>query len=235
MNKTIAIIPARGGSKGIPHKNICLLAGKPLIAHTIETALAAKSINRVIVSTDDPLVGSVSKQCGVEVVWRPADICGDSASSESALLHVLSHFEQLEGYNPDLVVFLQCTSPLTTPEDIDGTVQALIDEEADTALTVAPFHYFLWKQNTKGTAIGINHNKYYRQIRQELNSQFIETGAVYVMRCDGFKRDRHRFFGKTTTYIMPQERCLEIDEVIDFRIAEMLLTQRWEDERNGSH
>ena len=126
----IALIPARGGSKGIPRKNLQSLAGKPLIAHTIEHARQARSVGRVVVSTDDAEIAAVSKQYGAEVVWRPAAISGDTASSESALLHALEYLQQTEGYESDLLVFLQCTSPLTLPEDIDGTVQALWDEIA---------------------------------------------------------------------------------------------------------
>lgn len=222
----LAIIPARGGSKGIPRKNVRLLAGKPLIAHTIEHAHQARSVDRVVVSTDNPEIAAVSKQYGAEVVKRPADLATDTATSESALLHTLDYLQQTEGYEPDIVVFLQCTSPLMLPEDIDSTVQALLDESADSALAVIPFHYFLWHLNEKGDAVGINHEKHVRPLRQEREPQFLETGAAYVMRTPGFRSAKHRFFGKTSLYIMPPERCLEIDEPIDFRIAEELIRER---------
>jgi CMP-N-acetylneuraminic acid synthetase len=193
----LAIIPARGGSKGIPRKNILPLAGKPLIAYNIEQARLAHSVNRVVVSTDDAEIGAIARQYGAEVVWRPAEISGDSASSESALLHVLESLQAAEGYRPDVLVFLQCTSPLTLAEDIDGTLQALLDAQADTALAVIPFHYFVWKPQPDGDAVGINHNKGYRPLRQEREPQYLETGAVYVMRVPGFEAARHRFFGKT--------------------------------------
>jgi len=222
----LAIIPARGGSKGIPRKNVRLLAGKPLIAHTIEHAHQARSVDRVIVSTDNSEIAAVSEQYGAEVIRRPAEISGDMASSESALLHALEFLQQTKGYEPDLVVFLQCTSPLMASEDIDGTVQALLDEDADSALAVAPFHYFLWRQDKKGEVVAINHNKNVRLQRQEREPQFLETGAVYVVRTEGFKRARRRFFGKTAMCVMPLERCLEIDELVDFRVAEVLLRER---------
>jgi len=221
-----AIIPARGGSKGVPRKNVRLLAGKPLVAYTIEYAHQAHSVDRVVVSTDDAEIAAVSKQYGAEVVWRPAEISGDTASSESALLHTLDHLRQTEGYEPDLVVFLQCTSPLMLPEDIDSTVEALLGENADSALAVTPFHYFLWHLNEKGDAVGINHDKHVRPMRQEREPQFLETGAVYVMRMPGFRKAKHRFFGKTTLYVMPPERCLEIDEPLDLRIAEVFMRER---------
>ena len=222
----IAVIPARGGSKGIPRKNLQPLAGKPLLAHTIEAALSARYIGRVVVSTDDAEIAAVSRQYGAEVVWRPAEISGDTASSESALLHTLEYLQQTEGYEPDLLVFLQCTAPFTLPEDIDGAVQALLDENADSALAVTPFHYFLWRRDKNGDAVGINHNKRVRLLRQQREPQFLETGAVYVMRTHGFKEVKRRFFGKTALYVIPPERCLEIDEPVDLRIAEVLLRER---------
>jgi len=111
MKAILALIPARGGSKGIPHKNIRLLNGKPLIAYTIEQAQQTPAITRVVVSTDDAEIAGVAQKYGAEVVWRPAGLSGDTATSESALLHALDHLRDTEGYEPDLVVFLQATSP----------------------------------------------------------------------------------------------------------------------------
>jgi len=226
----LAIIPARGGSKGIPRKNLTSLAGKPLIAHSIEAALLARTVNRVVVSTDDSEIAVAAKEYGAEIIQRPAEISGDLASSESALLHVLETLKLSEGYSPDLVVFLQCTSPLTLAGDIDSTIQALLEEGADTALAVAPFHYFLWRieadEDGVQDAVAINHDKHSRPLRQEREPQFIETGAVYVMRTPGFLEAGYRFFGKTALYEMPLERRLEIDEPIDLQIAEVILSEQ---------
>jgi YrbI family 3-deoxy-D-manno-octulosonate 8-phosphate phosphatase len=225
--EVLAIIPARGGSKGIPRKNIRPLAGKPLLAYNIEAAQASRYIQRVVVSTDDPEIAQIARAYGAEVVWRPAEISGDMAASESALLHTLETLQTQEDYAPDLLVFLQCTSPLTAAEDIDGTITALIEQEADTALAVIPFHYFLWKpgRDTQGLpdALGINHHKSVRPLRQEREVQYLETGAVYVMHVPGFLQVRHRFFGRTALYVMPPERRLEIDDPVDFQVAEVLL------------
>jgi len=227
MMKCLAVIPARGGSKGIPRKNIRPLAGKPLLAYNIAAALGSQYIQRVVVSTDDPEIAQVAKSYGAEVVRRPAEISGDLATSESALLHTLETLQEQEAYAPDLLVFLQCTSPLTLAEDIDGTIAALIEEEADTALAVIPFHYFLWKpsQDIQGLpdAQGINHHKSVRPLRQEREAQYLETGAVYAMRVPGFLQARHRFFGHTALYVMPSERRLEIDDPVDFQVAEALI------------
>ena len=121
----LAIIPARGGSKGIPRKNVRPLLGRPLLAHSIEHARQAPSVTRVVVSTDDAEIAAVARRFGAEVVDRPAEISGDAASSESALLHVLDHLRDAEGYEPDLVVFLQATSPLRRPGDVQGAIETL--------------------------------------------------------------------------------------------------------------
>lgn len=224
--KILAIIPARGGSKGIPRKNVVPIGGRPLIDYSIQAALASTLVNRLVVSTDHMEIEQVALKAGAEVVKRPESISGDTASSEMALLHVLDFFRQGEGYVPDILVFLQCTSPLTLPEDIDGTVQKMLENQADTALAVAPFHYFIWKENEDGVVEGVNHQKLYRPMRQEREDQFIETGAVYAMRVPGFLETKHRFFGKTVAYRIPEERCFEIDEPVDLVIAEQLLARQ---------
>jgi N-acylneuraminate cytidylyltransferase len=205
-----------------------LLCGKSLIGWTIETALAAQHVDKVIVSTDDTGIADISSRFGVEVIMRPSELSGPLASSESALLHVLQTLRETENFQPEVTVFLQCTSPLTLPEDIDGTVQALLDENADSAFAVTPFHYFLWRRKETGGVVGINHDKRSRLMRQEREPDYLETGAVYAMRTEGFQKAKHRFFGKTVMYIMPAERCLEIDELADLRIAEVLLRERQE-------
>jgi YrbI family 3-deoxy-D-manno-octulosonate 8-phosphate phosphatase len=229
----LAIIPARGGSKGIPRKNILPVAGKPLIAYNIEQARRSRYIHRVVVSTDDDEIADIARRYGAEIVRRPAEISGDSASSETALLHTLQVLQQEDGYQPDLLVFLQCTSPLTLAEDMDGTIQALLNQRADSALAVIPFHYFLWRQEADG-AVGINHDRRVRPLRQEREPQYLETGAVYVMKVPDFLKIHHRFFGKTALYVMPPERRLEIDEPADLQIAELRLRSQGGEIRSRS-
>lgn len=136
---------------------------------------------------------------------------------------MLGHLKEAEGALPEMLVLLQCTAPLTAPEDIDGTVQALIDNDADTALAVTPFPYFLWRDAGAGDFVGVNHDKSVRPLRQNREPQYLETGAVYVMKTAGFLEHEHRFFGKTAAYVQPAERRWEIDDPVDFVIAEMLL------------
>jgi N-acylneuraminate cytidylyltransferase len=213
--KVLAVIPARGGSKGIPYKNVKLVMGRPLISYMIMAAESSKYITDLFVSTDDREIGEIAIGFGAKVYWRPPEISGDRAKSEDAVLNALSQHPEV----PDLTVMLQCTSPLTIGEDIDGTIKTLLDNNADTSLAVTPFHYFLWNQNGEG----INHDKTVRLSRQEREDQFLETGAVYVMRTQGFLERKHRFFGKTSLYIMPKERVLEIDEPVDLTIAKAIM------------
>jgi len=222
----LAVIPARGGSKSIPRKNVLPVAGRPLLALTIDAAIHARQVDRVVVSTEDAEIAQVAEDYGAEVVWRPAAISGDLAASEDALLHVLEVLDRERQYRPDLLAFLQCTSPLTASEDIDGTIDALHACGADSALAVTDFHYFLWRPDESGGVVGINHDPRRRQLRQQREPQYVETGAVYVMRTEGFQSARHRFFGKTAMYCMPAERRLEIDEPVDLRVAEVLLREQ---------
>lgn len=223
--QVLAVIPARGGSKGIPRKNVRMLGGKPLIAHTIAAIRQGSRVDRVVVSTDDEEIAHVARAHGAEVVVRPAEIAGDLAKSEDALLHTLEVLEQ-EGYAPGVVLLVQCTSPLTTAADIDGTVAALLEQDADTAVAVAPFHYFLWGRDEAGDAVAINHEKSVRLMRQQRRPEFIETGAVYAMRVPGFRKHRHRFFGKTVLHETPAENRLEIDDPEDLVLAEQIMQLR---------
>ncbi|HWA99316.1 MAG TPA: acylneuraminate cytidylyltransferase [Pirellulales bacterium] len=232
MSRILAIIPARSGSKGIPGKNLCRLAGRSLLEWSIAAARQSKHNLRIAVSTDGPAIADEAHRCGAEAVMRPEAISGDLASSEAALLHVLETLKAKEGYVPELIVFLQCTSPLTTADDIDGTIAALEREQADTALAVVPFHYFIWGRDAAtGEAIGINHDKHIRLLRQQRSPEYLEAGAVYVMKAQGFLQAKHRFFGKTALYEMPAEHRTEIDEPADLDIAELRLQHRSQADR----
>lgn len=219
MPEVLALIPARGGSKSLPRKNVLPLGGIPLIAHTIRAAQSASLVTRVAVSTEDAEIAEIAGRFGADVVDRPMELASDEASSESALLHALSHLDAAEGYRPDIVCFLQCTSPLTAAEDIDNVLAKLISAKADTALAVTRFHYFLWRLNADGNAVGVNHDKAARLRRQDREAEFLETGAVYAMDANGFRQARHRFFGQTVVHEMPAARVLEIDDPEDFELA----------------
>ncbi len=221
--KILAVIPARGGSKGIPNKNIKDLLGKPLISYSITEALKSKYIEKIVVSTDSLAISEVSKKVGAEVIIRPENISGDKASSEDAIIHTLNELKVVENYIPDIILFIQCTSPLTLSEDMDGLLHKLIEENADSALSVSKFYHFIWKNNS-GNAIGVNHEKSIRPMRQDRELQFLENGAIYAFKYNGFIENKYRFFGKTVFYEMPVNRNLEIDEPFDFFLAESILS-----------
>ncbi len=222
----LAIIPARGGSKGIPRKNVRRLAGKPLVAWTIEAAQAAPLVDRVIVSTDDEEIANVARQGRAGVVKRPPELAGDTASSESALLHALQTLNRNEGYRPEIIAFLQCTSPLTTPDDIAGTVALVAEDGYDSAVTVTPFHHFIWREEKEGRLAGVNHDGTQRLMRQQRPGEYLEVGAVYAMDVEGFEREQFRFFGRIGRYVLPKTRALEIDDMEDWVLAEALMRQQ---------
>ncbi len=219
----LALIPARGGSKGVPRKNLRCVGGQPLVVRAVRAALGARRVGRVVVSTDAAEIAEAARAAGAGVLGRPAEFASDEASSESALLHALDELERAEGYRPRLIAFVQCTAPLLRAEDIDGTLGELERECADSALAVTRTHGFLWRRGAYGGASGVNHDPCRRPRRQEREAEYLETGAVYAMRVDGFRAARHRFFGKVALYEMPRERVLEIDDEQDLRLAELLV------------
>lgn len=223
--RTIAIIPARGGSRGVPGKNLREIGGKPLLVRTIEAALGAKRVDRVVVSTESPRLAEVARAHGASVVERPDELASDTASSESALLHALEVLAA-GGEEPELLVFLQCTSPLTTAADIDATIERLEATGADSALSAVPFHHFVWRSGTDGDASGVNHDRSRRPRRQDREPEYLEDGSVYVMRTEGFRRAKHRFFGKTVLRVAEDGRACEIDEPADLEVAEVLVRER---------
>ncbi|MGA5794847.1 cytidylyltransferase domain-containing protein [Streptomyces cellulosae] len=150
--RVLAVIPARGGSKGVPAKNLAPVGGVPLVARAVRECRAARHVTDVVVSTDDAAIAETARQAGAEVVLRPADLAGDTATSEAAVLHALDAHEALHGARVDVVLLVQCTSPFLTREDVDGVAAAVAHGDADTAVTVAPFHGFVWRETTATAA-----------------------------------------------------------------------------------
>lgn len=223
MNATCdVVIPARGGSKGIPGKNLRPVGGVPLVVRSVLAARAARLVRDVYVSTDDGAIAEAAKAAGARIIERPAEIAGDTASSESALLHALEAIER-QGPAPDLLCFVQCTSPLTAAEDLDGGIAQLTEAKADSLFSALRVHQFLWRQSTEAGASGINHDASRRPRRQERAPEFLENGAFYVLKVAGFRQARHRFFGRVALFEMPRQRCLEIDEPADLLVAEAML------------
>lgn len=213
--KAVAIIPARGGSKGIPGKNLKPFLGLPLIAHTIKAALSAELISNVIVSSDDSNILKVAASFGAETLERPSDISGDQASSETAVLHAHDYCETCRC--TDTLVMLQCTSPLTTPEEIDRVIGERFRLSADSAFSVVPVHAFLWSISSDGTGKGINHNPLLpRQRRQDRPNEYRETGAIYAFDRSGFVEAKQRFFGRSVPVALPDAVEIDLDTMRDW-------------------
>ncbi|MEU7055344.1 N-acylneuraminate cytidylyltransferase [Streptomyces sp. NPDC046197] len=247
MRRVLAVIPARGGSKGVPAKNLAPVGGIPLVARAVRECRASRLVTDVVVSTDDQAIAAAARQAGAEVVLRPAAIAGDTATSEAAVLHAVDAHEALHGAPVDVVLLVQCTSPFLVREDVDGVAAAVVENGADTAVTVAPFHGFVWRDaaddpavtGTQSTAAvggavtlanstvteggyGVNHDKSFRPRRQDRPQDLLETGAAYAMEAKGFREHRHRFFGHTELVRTDPARVLEIDDPHDLARARAL-------------
>lgn len=216
--KVSAIIPARGGSKGIPGKNLAYVLGHPLVGLAVKAAIDSGVVERVVVSTDDVQIADVARSYGADVVVRPADISGDLAGSEAALLHVLQEWDAV-GHHPEHLLFLQCTSPLTSGEDVRGLVEHYFSQNADSAFTGVVTHRYLWREESDGNWEGVNHSKLGRERRQDRVREIMENGAAYVFKVTGFLRHKHRFFGKTVCWELPQEHGFEIDDPLDLTVV----------------
>jgi YrbI family 3-deoxy-D-manno-octulosonate 8-phosphate phosphatase len=192
----VAIIPARGGSKGIKLKNLRKVAGERLIVRAVKAALGSELVSRVYVSTDCPEIAHVARRAGAEIILRPDALAEDECSSESAILHVLSTLENAEGL-PDWVVFLQCTSPFTTSDDVTRVIRPLEEGHADSAFLAVSSHGFIWRSQPDGGVAGVNHDPAgTRQRRQDREPEFRETGAVYGFPAKDFMTRQNRFIGK---------------------------------------
>lgn len=229
VRRVLAVIPARGGSKGVPAKNLAPVGGVPLVSRAVRECLATRLVTDVVVSTDDQAIAAAAREAGAEVVLRPAAIAGDTATSEAAVLHAMDAHEALHGAAVDAVVFVQCTSPFLVREDIDAVAGAVVENGADTAVTVAPFHGFIWRDAddaaNSGEATGgygVNHDKSFRPRRQDRPQDLLETGAAYAMEAAGFRKHQHRFFGHTELVRTDPARVLEIDDPHDLARARAL-------------
>jgi CMP-N,N'-diacetyllegionaminic acid synthase len=239
----LAIIPARGGSKSVPQKNIRDLAGKPLIAWTIDEVKKSKLVNRIIVSTDDQKIADVAKKYGAEIPFlRPAEISGDLATDVEFLTHALDWLKENEGYEPDIVLRLPPTSPLRTVEHIDTGIKTLLDDpEADSVRPIAeaPKHpYKMWKISKDNKYIEpflsesfTGMKEPYNMPRQLLPKAYVHTGAMDVMRARTIRELKSTSGGKVAYFVMEPEDAVNVDREIDFLTAELLMKNRLKQNR----
>ncbi|MCU0641454.1 MAG: acylneuraminate cytidylyltransferase family protein [Candidatus Margulisbacteria bacterium] len=221
--KVLCVIPARGGSKRLPNKNILPLGGKPLIAHTIDQAKQSKLLTMIIVSTDDPQIAKIAEQYGAEVVWRPKSISGDHATSESALQHVLGQVEK-GGFCPDLVVLLQCTSPIRRADDIDRAIKTLYKKKADSLLSVCRNDRFFWRRAINGVE-PINYDYRRRMRDQDHPEEYQENGSIYMCITEILKKTNVRLGGKVEVHVMDYWSSFQIDSPEDFELCEWIINK----------
>jgi CMP-N,N'-diacetyllegionaminic acid synthase len=220
--RVLGLIPARGGSKGVPRKNVRPLAGKPLLQWTAEAARASRYIDRLVLSTDDDEIATLGLSLGLEVPFRrPAEASSDEASAREVIQDALARLEERFEY----LVYLQPTSPLRTTADIDGCLEALAATDTDACVSVTrsaekvEWLFFVGPDARLTPVLGTPPPLR----RQELRSAFVLNGAVYAARLDAYKRAGTFLTDRTSAWVMPPDRSMDLDEMADFDRAEVML------------
>jgi len=227
----LGVITARGGSKGVPRKNLAMVAGKPLIAWTAEAAMSAKSLYRVILSTDDAEIANAGRHAGVEVPFRrPSELAGDNTPTLPVLQHAVNEIEA-QGDRVDAVCLLQPTNPMRGSEVIDACVSLLIEKQADSVVTMLPVpHEFnphwVYQPTADGSMRLFTGETNPIPRRQELPAAYHREGSVYVVRRDVLMKQNSLFGTRLFGYLLNREDCVNIDTLADLRRAEELLTMR---------
>lgn len=226
--KVVAVIPARGGSKGVPRKNIRMLAGKPTICYSIQHAKASKYIDRVVVSTEDAEIKKISLECGAEVVDRPPEYATDTAKAMDVYKHALEALGK-EGFRPEVVVILQPTSPYRDPQDIDKMVELLGEKGCDSVISVGEVvHHPIWYYKVNGggflrpyhaeAALALN--------RQEADKLVRLNGSITVLKPEMITERGALISEKTMPYMMDEERSVDIDTPFDFWVMEKMIEKK---------
>lgn len=221
--RVLAIIPARGGSKGLPGKNIKSLHGKPLLTYTLEVAQKSHYIDRIVLSTDSEAIAEVARSFGLEVPFlRPASLATDKAATMDVIAHVVASLQEAF----DILVVLQPTSPLRIRADIDGSLELLLEKEANAVLSVVKVDHPVEWTNVLPEDGRMDHfiSPAIRFTpRQELSRRYRLNGAVYVARTDYLLEHRNYFHSYCYAFVMPKDRSVDIDDQLDFDFAEFLL------------
>ncbi len=223
---TVAVIPARGGSKGLKNKNIYPVAGKPLLAWTILQALASTSIERVFVTTDDQTIAEVASEFGAEVIVRPPELSGDKATSESAIIHAAGVIERDHHIPIDIIVFLQATSPLRKPQDIDRAVELFLREGADSLISVTRADDLTLWESKGGEWKSVNFDYRNRGMRQDRPTQFIENGSIYIFNPETLTVFGNRIGEKLSAYEMDFWQTWEIDTLEEIDLIEYYMHKK---------
>ena len=217
MTKIVAIIPARGGSKGIPKKNIKNFSGKPLVVHSIEYALSCNLVDEIVVSTDDKNIIDISQKSGAKVIDRPSELASNTATTES----VIAHFLETSDTKPDIIVLLQPTSPLRPENSLEKVIQHFQTGYFDSLLSISPTHHFFWKLDGDTTIPDYDFlNRPRRQDMKPEDIPYTENGSVYIFTRDHFEKTGNRLGGKIGYVIFQEEFSLQVDTEMDLLIME---------------
>jgi CMP-N-acetylneuraminic acid synthetase len=227
MIKTVGLITARGGSKSIPQKNVKPLAGKPLIAWTIEAALRSRQLSRVIVSTDDDEIARVAREWGADVPFmRPQELAQDDSPHLDVIVHAINWLESENESEVDYLMLLQPTSPLRTTADIDAAIMLAAEKNADAVISVCSTHDhpYLSKQVTPdGKLLDFVERPQGYLARQTLPPAYSLNGAIYLVRRNILMERADWYTDRTFAYIMPPERSLDIDSPWDLHLVDLIL------------
>ena len=224
----LAIIPARGGSKGLPRKNIIDLGGKPLMVWTIEAALNSKYITQTVVSSDSQEILSIAVDFGAKPIERPYALANDTASSEPLITHAVEVLQK-EDKNYDFIVLLQPTSPLRDSNEIDDAIEYLLEKEANALISVRePEHSpcKAFKVNNDGFLAGLIDNEMPFKRRQDLPVVYMPNGAIYIVKTDEFMTNSRLVTTKTIPFLMQKEKSIDVDSKLDFEKIEKLLKKK---------
>ncbi len=226
LPKILAIIPARGGSKGVPGKNIKPILGKPLLAYTIEEAKKSKHIDRLVVSTEDEKIAKVAQDFGTEVVIRPKELAQDETPMEPVLIQAVNFLEKKENYTPDLVLILQPTCPLRKSKYIDEAIEKFLSGGYDSLISTSFVYEHRYEISPDGCLIPAVKE---RKNRQERKPAILENGAIYISKIDLIKQEKI-LGNKIGYYEMDYKSSIDIDTPVDFFIAEQFIINEQKNE-----
>lgn len=222
----IAIIPARGGSKGIPRKNIKKIAGKELISYSIIAGKSSKYVKNVWVSTEDDDIEKVSRKYGADIIKRPSELAEDDSPTIDVILNCLEYFHKNK-IKVDVILLLQATSPLRTSQDIDQAIEQFVNGEGDSLISVCELsHSPYWSLKLEDGYLEPNFGRDYLNMRrQDLPLLYAPNGSLFIATPDYLLKNKTFYSEKTLPYLMPAERSIDIDNDLDFKLAELILKE----------